>query len=116
MRKACRRKKVDPNTGLAAAIFGAGLLLPKQLAELRLKELSAIESLTKGKATEWDLREVESMISISSQMACSGVGPEAQAACLIAADHLRADLARMREAGAVSTTPEALQAYRDVFE
>ena len=82
MKKACRRRHyalVDP---IRTAMEGAGITQGVPLDKLRMVELSAIESFSRGQATPADWRAVSDFLNIAETMARGGVGPEVLAACL----------------------------------
>ena len=116
MRKRTKRKvwaKVNP---IAYAIEGAAITPSEQLNQLRQKELSAIDALTRGKGSESDFYDILAMMMVCRCMAQAGIGPEALEACDRAEECLIADLARHQATGKVGTTGTGLQAYRDVYE
>lgn len=75
-RKRCIRKvwaKVNP---IELAISGATITAEADLDKLRLRELSAIESFSKGCATPFDFRDLCDMVNLCETMGGMGIGPE----------------------------------------
>ena len=76
MRKKCKRKiwqKVNP---IEYAITGATITSEEKLDELRMSELSAIESMIKGNGTTADWRVLVDMMNIAETMSNYGIGIE----------------------------------------
>ena len=76
MRKKCKRKiwqKVNP---IEYAITGATITSEEKLDELRMSELSAIESMIKGNGTTADWRVLVDMMNIAETMSNHGIGIE----------------------------------------
>lgn len=76
MRKKCRRKiwsKVNP---IEYAMTGAAITNEKLLDQVRLKELTAIESMIKGQGTIDDWRTIVDIMNIAETMAHNGIGVE----------------------------------------
>jgi hypothetical protein len=76
MRKKCKRKiwqKVNP---IEYAITGATITSEEKLDELRMNELSAIESMIKGNGTTADWRVLVDMMNIAETMSNHGIGIE----------------------------------------
>jgi hypothetical protein len=81
MRKRCIRKvwaKVNP---IALAISGATITTEADLDKLRLRELSAIESFSKGYATPHEFRDLCDMLNLAQTLGEQGVGPEVLPEC-----------------------------------
>jgi hypothetical protein len=116
MRKRCIRKvwaRVDP---IALAISGATITTEADLDKLRLRELSAIESFSKGTATPHEFRDLCDMLNLAETMGRMGIGPEVLETCskleclmLVAKDDFEVD-------GVMRFSPKALQWARDLYE
>jgi hypothetical protein len=81
MRKHCRRKIYSLVNPISLAIDGVRITPKSALDDLRLRELAAIESFAKGKATLQDWCDINAMLSGAETMALAGVGPEALVDC-----------------------------------
>lgn len=116
MRKKTRRKiyaLVDPITH---AVQGAALIPQKELDQLRLRELAAVEAFRVGKARLQDWHDVCAMMNLCEAMARDGVGPEALEACERAQAALVEAAQRFERTGKMGTTGPGLQAFRDVYD
>lgn len=116
MRKQCRRKVYALVNPIQHAIDGARITPQAALNDLRLRELAAIESFAKGKATLQDWCDINAMLSIAETMALAGVGPEALVDCKAAQKALIEAARRFEATGRMGTTGIGLQAFRSLFE
>lgn len=105
-----RRARVAAVHPLISAIAGARVTAPELLAKVRMRELSAIDAFARGAGDHAAWLAIGAMVAICRSMALDRIGPEALEACD------RADAALATDEGKSSTTPERLQAYRDVHE
>jgi hypothetical protein len=115
-RKRCHRKhwlKVDP---IALAIAGATITTEADLDRLRLRELAAIESFSKGVATPFDFRDICDMLNLAQTLGESGIGPEALPVCRTVEAELLAAKARHDLTGKLGITGAGLRALRDLYE
>ena len=81
MKKRCIRKhwaRMDP---IALAIAGATIASAEDLDKLRMRELSAIESFSKGTATPSEFRDLCDMLNLAQTMGQMGIGPEVLPVC-----------------------------------
>jgi hypothetical protein len=117
MRKRTKRKvwRTD-NNPIEIAIAGAAITADDKLQQLQRRELASIDAFARGEARETDWHDINAMKKICRIMAEDGVGPEALAACDIADEHLKADMALFEKTGKMTTSYEGLKAYRDVYE
>jgi len=116
MRKRTNRKHyalVDP---IAHAIAGAAITTKDALDKLRVLELSALESLSKGKATVADWRALTDMLNLAQTMGLNGIGPEVLPICDVAQAELLAAAQRYEKTKSMVTTAKGLQALRDLYE
>jgi len=77
MRKSCKRKHWNTSPGFSAvahAIIGACAINDEVLQDIRIRELSAIQSMQDHAGTEQDLYDVLALYSMSVVMAENGVG------------------------------------------
>jgi hypothetical protein len=77
MRKSCKRKhwNTDPSfSAVAHAINGACVIDDKILQGVRIRELSAIQSMQDHTATEQDLYDILALHSMAVVMAENGIG------------------------------------------
>lgn len=115
MRKRTKRKVYALVNPLAHAIEGATITPEAQLNQLRVRELAAIESFTRGVAGEPEWHDLNAMVGICRVMANKGIGPEAIEACDRAEEALRSDWNRYAATGKMGTSGTGLAAYRDAF-
>jgi hypothetical protein len=80
-RKRCIRKVWPKVNTIALAISGASITTEADLDKLRLRELSAIESFSKGCATPFDFRDLCDMVNLAQTMGEMGIGPEVLPEC-----------------------------------
>jgi len=82
MKKKCKRKiwstTINPITH---AISGARVTEDRLLDKLRMRELSAFDSMVKGWGTVEDWRVLVDMMNIAEMMGKSGIGPEVLPYC-----------------------------------
>jgi len=82
MKKMCKRKiwstTINPITH---AIAGARVTEDRLLDKLRMRELSAFDSMVKGWGTVEDWRVLVDMMNIAEMMGKSGIGPEVLPYC-----------------------------------
>jgi len=116
MKKHCKRKVRIPVNPIELAIAGARLVDQKALNYLRQRELSSLESITKGKGTRQDWQELADVMNITQMMALNGIGPEALECCDIASVALVEAKERFDKTGKMGLSGIGLAAIRDVFE
>ena len=119
MRKQCKRKiwNVEPGFNpVAHAIAGACVTDKASLDSLQTRELSAVESITKGKGTLQDWRDLADVINVCETAARMGIGPEALESCQVAQDKLLQAAKRYEDTGKMGLTGEGIRALRDVIE
>ena len=116
MKKRCNRKHWNLIDPIAHAIAGAGITDQASLNKLRLRELSAIESMAKGFGTIEDWRHLVDMLNICEMMALQGIGPEALVACNIAQESLAQAAKRYESIKRMGLSGEGIQAIREVYE
>ena len=85
------------------------------LDKLRSRELSAIESLSKGKGGINDWRDVTDMLNIAETMGKCGIGPEVLPVCEQAQAELLAAAKRFEITRRMGLTATGLAAIRELF-
>ena len=115
-RKHCRRKHYELVNPITLAITGAAITPDNLLDKLRLVELSAIESFSRGMATKTDWKALADMLNVCQTMATGGVGPEAIEACERAQDGLAESRERYERTRKMGLSGPAIQAMRDLHE
>ena len=83
MRKRCKRKIWSMVNPIEFAITGAAITAEDKLDQLRMSELSAIESLVKGNGTTGDWKVLVDMMNIAETMGNHGIGIEVLPVCEI---------------------------------
>lgn len=116
MKKHCKRKVYALVNPILHAMQGAAITPSATLDQLRLRELSAVESFRTGQANRDDWRTVADFLNICETLASDGVGPEALEACQRAQSALSEAHRRNREQGRLAVTGPELQAMRDCYE
>lgn len=115
-RKRCIRKhyaKVDP---IALAIAGATIASAEDLDKLRMRELSAIESFSKGVATPNDFRDLCDMLNLAQTMGEMGIGPEVLPECVDLQTWLILAKEFHEKKGRLAFGANGLRAVRCVYE
>lgn len=116
MKKHCRRKHWNLMNPITLAISGAAITPSDVLDKLRMVELSAIESFSRGMATKADWKALADMLNVCQTMAAGGVGPEALEACERAQDGLAEARQRYERTKRMGLSGPAIQAMRDLHE
>jgi hypothetical protein len=115
-RKMTKRKKwnlVDPCTH---AIVGASITPRHLLDKLRLTELAALESMTKGQGTVQDWRTLVDLLNLSEMMGRNGVGAEVLPVCEKAQEGLHKAAIRYQETLTMGLDGVTIKALRDLIE
>jgi len=116
MKKQCKRKHYALINTIAHAIDGARITSGPKVDQLRIRELSAIEALAKGRATVQEWADMVALVYVCAQMATHGVGHEAKAVCDEADGHLIAASKRYELTGRMGLTGPGLRCIRDLYE
>jgi len=89
-RKRCKRKIWSMVNPIEFAITGAAITAEDKLDQLRMSELSAIESMVKGNGTTGDWKVLVDMMNIAETMSSSGIGVEVLEVCEIVQKEMEA--------------------------
>lgn len=116
MKKKTKRKHYALINPINHAILGAGITQEHLLDKLRLRELSAMDVMSKGRGDRSTWQELVDMMNISEVMALNGIGPEVLPYCQIAQDDLQKAAKRYEKTGKMGLTGEGLKALREVYE
>lgn len=116
MRKQTRRKRYALVNPITFAIEGAAITPDAHLAQLRVRELAALESFRTGTATLQDWSDINAMNNIAETMSRNGIGVEVLSICLQAQDHLIESAKRFEKTRRMGATGPALQCWRDLYE
>jgi hypothetical protein len=116
MRKKVRRKIYPLLDVVAHAIAGACITDKSNLDKLRLRELAAIDAMTKGFAgvTEWN--DLTDMLNLAETMGKNGIGPEVLEICKVAQNELYEAAKRYEKTKRMGLTGTGLKAVKDLFE
>lgn len=101
---------------VAHAIAGACITNKASLDALQTRELSAVESITHGRGTVQDWRDLADVINLCETAARMGIGPEALPACAVAQETLLQAAKRYEDTAKMGLTGEGITAMRDVIE
>jgi hypothetical protein len=115
-RKRCIRKVWPKVNTIALAISGASITTEADLDKLRLRELSAIESFSKGTATPHEFRDLCDMLNLAETMGRMGIGPEVLPACENLERWLLVAKENYEASGRMGFGPNGSEAARDVYE
>lgn len=116
MKKKTKRqhwKLIDP---LRHALLGAAITESRVLDKLRIRELAAIEAMSKGNGTTVEWQELADMMNICEVMGSSGIGAEALPHCQQAQEALTEAARRFEKTGRMGLSGLGLQALREVYE
>lgn len=116
MKKKTKRqhwKLIDP---LRHALLGAAITESRVLDKLRIRELAAIEAMSKGNGTTIEWQELADMMNICEVMGSSGIGAEALPHCQQAQEALTEAARRFEKTGRMGLSGVGLQALREVYE
>jgi hypothetical protein len=97
-------------------LIGAAITESKVLDKLRIKELAAIEAMSKGNGTTVEWQELADMMNICEVMGSSGIGAEALPHCQQAQEALTEAARRFEKTGRMGLSGVGLQALREVYE
>lgn len=115
-RKHCRRKVYPLSNPIRVAMEGAAITPDNLLDQLRLQELSAIDSFTRGRATKADWMAIADLCNIAETMARDGIGPEVLEPCEAAQAALGAAHQRLKTHGKLGLSGPELVAIREIAE
>lgn len=115
MRKHTRRKVYGLVNPIAHAMAGAAITDTASLDQLRMLELTAIESFRTGKATKQEWMDLADMLNLCETLAMDGIGPEALESCMKAQAALGAAHHRYVERKSLTLTGPELQSLRDAY-
>ena len=116
MRKKCRRRVYQLVNPIESAILGACVSAEKPLNTLRLAELSALDAMTKGQATQEDWRWITDVLNISQTMAKDGIGIELLPICEQAQESLLEAAKRYQETGKMGLSGVGIKAVKEMIE
>jgi hypothetical protein len=115
-RKRCIRRHYALMNPIGLAIAGATISSEQDLDLLRMRELSAVDTFSKGAATPQDFRDVCDMLNLAETMGQSGIGPEALPVCAAVQAELLAAKARYESTGRMGLTGPGLRALRQLYD
>lgn len=116
MRKRTRRQHYALTNPVALAIAGARITEDSLLDQLRMRELSAIQSFATGAATVDDWRTVADLCNLAQTMCGMGIGPEVLAPAEDVERVLGEAHERYLATRRMGTTGPGLHAMRDLQE
>jgi hypothetical protein len=115
-RKATKRKRWSLVNPIGHAMVGASITPRHLLDKLRMTELAALESMTKGQGTVQDWRTLVDLLNLSQMMGWSGVGAEVLPVCEKAQEGLHKAAMRYQETLTMGLDGVTIQAIRDLIE
>ena len=116
MRKKTKRQVWKLINPINHAILGAGITQAHLLDKLRIRELAALEAMSKGNGTRVEWQELADMLNVCEVMALEGIGPEALPHCKVAQDALVEAARRFETTRKMGLTGPGIQAIREVYE
>lgn len=115
-RKKCKRKVWALVNPVSFAISGAAIAPRKDLDQLLLREIGALDAIVKGHGRLKEWQDLAALNNLTMTLAEQGVGPEALEAAQKAEAALIDAAARFQNTGRMGFTGPAIQAIRDVIE
>lgn len=115
-RKKCRRKVWALVNPIEFAVSGAAIAPRKDLDQLLLREIGALDAIVKGHGGLKEWQDLAALNNLTMTLAGQGVGPEALEAAHKAEAALIDAAARFQKTGKMGFTGPAIQAIRDVIE
>lgn len=116
MRKKTKRQVWKLINPINHAILGAGITQAHLLDKLRIRELAALEAMSKGNGTRVEWQELADLLNVCEVMALEGIGPEALPHCKVAQDALVEAARRFETTRKMGLTGPGIQAIREVYE
>ena len=117
MKKKCRRKVWPTNINtIAHAVAGACITDAGSLNQLRVGELTALESMKNGTAEVQEWQILTDMLNISEMMGRNGIGPEVLEHCDVATQALYESAMRYKETKKMGLSGVGLRALGDIME
>lgn len=116
MKKRTIRKvwaKIDP---IAHAIAGASITPASERDRLLLRELSALDDFTKGRATIQQWSDLSMVLNLCETVAKEKIGAEALPACKTAESALIEAAIRFEQTGRMGLSGPGITAMREVIE
>jgi hypothetical protein len=98
------------------AILGAGVTQTHLLDKLRMRELAALEAMSKGMGTLTEWQELVDLMNVSEVMAMQGIGPEVLPYCEQAQEALTEAARRFESTKKMGLSGLGLKALREVYE
>ena len=116
MKKKCKRKVYGLVNPITYAIAGACVTPKHELDRLRLRELTSLEAIAKGRGGIREWAELVDVHNLVETMAENGIGPEALESCAIAQESLINAKERFEKTGKMGLDGVGINAMRDVIE
>jgi hypothetical protein len=116
MRKRCNRRVYNLVNPIEFAMRGAAFMTNKELQNLRIRELSCLDSIVHGKGALQDWVELAECINITEVMATNGIGPESLEICRKAQEEMEEAYNRFKQTGTMGLSGVGIQAMREVLE
>jgi hypothetical protein len=116
MKKQTKRQHWKLLNPLTHALTGAAITESKVLDKLRIRELAAIEAMSKGNGTTVEWQELADLMNICEVMGSNGIGAEALPYCQQAQEALTEAARRFEKTGRMGLSGSGLNAIREVYE
>lgn len=116
MRKQTRRKVYNLVNPIQFAMVGAATLPRKTLNDLRLKELAALDAMTKGQGTVSDWAILVDCMNLCEVMGKNGIGPEVLPVCEKVQETLHKAALHYEKTKRMVLDGPGIQAIRDLLE
>lgn len=116
MKKQCKRKVWGLVNPLAHVMEGIVTTPDQHLNQLRVRELSSLDALSKGKGglSEWN--DLVGLLNIAETLGRNGIGPEVLPVCELAQAELIAAAKRFEQTKIMNFSASGLLALHDLFD
>lgn len=114
-RKQCKRKVWGLVNPLAHVMEGIVTTPDQHLNQLRARELSSLDALSKGKGGLKEWSDMVDMLNVAETLGRNGIGPEVLPVCEVVQAELTAAAKRFERTRAMGLSAAGLNALRELY-
>lgn len=115
MKKQCKRKVWGLVNPLTHVMDGIVTTPDQQLNQLRARELSSLDALSKGRGGLREWRDMVDMLNVAETLGNNGIGPEVLPVCEVAQAELIEAAKRFERTKVMGLTAPGLAALRELY-